>query len=262
MGKLKISISPITIILFFLFAAFCWNKIILVYFFVLFLHELAHYFTAKILGYKFNNISFMPYGAGLNGNCNIELPDEVKIAMAGPLLNLIFCFITITLFWLFPLTYSYLYDFLVANFSILLFNIIPLYPLDSGRIICVIVKKYNKVNKYKLIMKIFTIISFFIFLIIFILSFFKSVNYSFLFISIFLLLSMFDLNKNSYFDHSYKYMKKREKTMPIKNIYVDSNVELIRLTKYLSNYSYHIFYFFKDGKLIKTLTEDQLIELL
>lgn len=262
MGKLKISINPITIILFFLFVSFCWNKIILIYFLVLLLHELAHYITARFLGYKFNSISFMPYGAGLNGNCNLKLIDEVKIAMAGPLLNLIFSFLTLSIFWLFPVTYVYLFDFLIANLSIFLFNIIPLYPLDSGRIICVIVKKYNKINKYKKIMKFFTIFSFVLFLMFFLNSLLNKINYSFLFISMFLLLSMFDLNKNSYFENSYKYFNKSSKVLPIKNIYVDCNIELIKLTKYLSNYSYHIFYFFKDGKLIKTLTEDQLIELL
>ena len=169
---------------------------------------------------------------------------------------------SLSIFWLFPQTYFYLYDFLLVNFSIFLFNIIPLYPLDSGRIVCVIVKKYNKISKYKKFMKIFTIITIVVFLILFINSIQNKINYSFLFISIFLLLSICDLNKNAYFENSYKYYNKSSKVLPIKNIYVDSNVELITLTKYISNYSYHVFYFFKDGKLIKTLTEDQLIELL
>lgn len=262
MAKLKISINPITIIIFFLFVFFGWNKVIITYFIVLFLHELAHYFMARFLGYKFKNIVFMPYGAGLKGNCNLGLIDEVKIALAGPMLNLIFCFVTITIFWLFPETYIYLYDFLVANFSILIFNILPIYPLDSGRIISVIAKKINKINKYKLLMKIFTLITIFLFFIIFIISIFTSINYSYLFICLFLILSISDINKNNYFENSYKYLKKSKNVLPIKNVYINDSFELLKLTKYLNNYTYHIFYFFKNGKLLKTLTEDQLLSLL
>ena len=134
--ELKIKIHPLFIIFAFFLIFFGWTRILISYFLVLILHELGHYFMAKFLGYKLNKIVFMPYGVSLNGQGNIfKKRDEILIAMAGPVVNFLLCILTVTLWWLFPVTYYYTDAFVFSNLSLALFNLIPVFPLDGGRVI-------------------------------------------------------------------------------------------------------------------------------
>ena len=109
------------------------------------LHELGHMLTGILLGFKPCKLEIMPMGLSISfkikeDNYNKKIKKatlltlkKIIIAMAGPLTNLIFIII-----------FSYVnIDFLgikreliiYSNILIAIFNLIPIYPLDGGRII-------------------------------------------------------------------------------------------------------------------------------
>lgn len=93
----------------------------LIFYFFIFLHEIAHIFVAKILRIKIIDVSLLPFGVNARFDfCDSKIK-EILIASAGP----IFSFITaITL-----------KKYFIYNMFIFTVNMIPIYPLDGGRIL-------------------------------------------------------------------------------------------------------------------------------
>lgn len=106
------------------------------------IHELAHMFTGLILKLKPKALEIEPFGIGIVFESfeNTE-KNKIIIAMAGPLINIIIAII-----------FSFIHiksQMLIINANVLLaiFNIIPIYPLDGGRILKSIIKIKNKQEK-------------------------------------------------------------------------------------------------------------------
>ncbi|MBO5394870.1 MAG: site-2 protease family protein [Clostridia bacterium] len=98
-------------------------------------HEFGHYYVAKKLGYKLSNFVIAPYGVCLNYKEKyFSHKDEILIAIAGPLVNVILSIICTALWWVFPEFYGFSYDFVMQSLMLGLFNLLPCYPLDGGRI--------------------------------------------------------------------------------------------------------------------------------
>lgn len=109
------------------------------------IHELGHMLVGILLGFKPAKLEVMPYGVsvGFDIKCedynrkvksgNMLAIKKLIIAIAGPLTNLI---ITI-IFLLFNISFFGIERELViyANILIGVFNLLPIYPLDGGRII-------------------------------------------------------------------------------------------------------------------------------
>lgn len=139
-------------ILFFL-ALFYFTKQIKIYLLVLgfaFLHELAHMLVGLLLGFKPKLIEIMPFGFSLNltpkkedfetkiKKSNLVELKYIYVAVAGPLLNLIIA----TVFSYIRLKVnSEIIDLITySNLIIFIFNLIPIYPLDGGRVINSVLK--------------------------------------------------------------------------------------------------------------------------
>lgn len=126
-----------------------------------FIHELGHLIAGIILGLKVKNINIMPFGVSINFEdySNKYVIKKIIIAIAGPLINLILVILGICNEWEEDIIYS--------NVLIGMFNLIPLYPLDGGRILKYIVQltsnsKEAEIITYKLsntLIIILTIIS-------------------------------------------------------------------------------------------------------
>ena len=109
------------------------------------IHELGHLFIGILLGFKPTKLEIMPYGLSVGFEVkyddynkkikkgNILSIKKIIIALSGPIINLI---ITV-IFLLFNITFFGIERELViySNILIGIFNLIPIYPLDGGRII-------------------------------------------------------------------------------------------------------------------------------
>lgn len=112
------------------------------YAFAVILHELAHYFVASRLFYHCTEIQVSIFGAVLYGDFeDVTAGDRIKIALAGPLCNIVLATICLALWWIAPDTYYYSENFFTANISMACVNMLPCYPLDGGRVLTGIFEK-------------------------------------------------------------------------------------------------------------------------
>ncbi len=96
-------------------------------------HECGHFFTALLLKWPTEKIVFYPFGGISKFQADINRPlwEELWVLLMGPLSQ---CF----LFWVFhqlPLTEAHLALLRQIHYSVLTFNLLPIYPLDGGRIL-------------------------------------------------------------------------------------------------------------------------------
>lgn len=126
--KIKFDISVQIIILISLFSG--QFKTMAILFIIIFIHELGHILMALLMKYKIKEIVVLPFGfiVKLDDIKNDFIYKELLIYLAGPFINLVIFFI---------LTYLNMQDSIVylCNTYILLLNLLPIYPLDGGKIV-------------------------------------------------------------------------------------------------------------------------------
>lgn len=264
MGKplIKSILSPLFVIVIILIINFGNVYQLLIYGVVIAIHEFAHFFVSKKLGYSLNNLYIMPYGICLNYKDNIvSSSDETKIALAGPCVNLALCFICVALWWIFPITYYYLDYFCFCNLVLGIFNLLPCFPLDGGRVlVSQLSKKYDREQVFKFSF-ILNYIASFTLLILFICSIFNEINYSYIILAIFLFAGCINPNKYS----SYRYLSlqcNRDELLKngasIKLFAVASDVPLYKIISKFSKYKYNIVYIVFSKGAIKVLSESNI----
>ena len=234
------------------------------YFFVICLHEFAHFCIAEKKGYKLNKFSLMPYGARLDLNENIQkFQDEVKIILVGPLLNLLLCVLCILFWWIFPITYGLTFYFFEANFYMFLFNLLPIYPLDGGRLLKALLVNKVSFKSTKRIVKIINITFLMLFLVLFITSIFVNINFNLLVVSIFILFTLLDENNN----YCYKRIQSiyirniiTNKLLGVKIFIVNSSITLFHLVKNLHSHYYSEFKIVFNDQSVKTLNQTQILK--
>lgn len=125
---------------------FYFTKQIEIYTMIMFfalIHELGHLLAGLLLGMKPEKIELMPFGVSISFKIKVEEYNkkikkgnllEIKkilVAIAGPLTNFIIILITnsleIDIFKGLMIIYT--------NFLIMIFNLLPIYPLDGGRVL-------------------------------------------------------------------------------------------------------------------------------
>ena len=137
--KLRIDLKIIVVILIFLFTGQLKTYCIIMFF--CFLHEFGHIITAKLFKMQIEKIEILPCGFSasffsynLSGVPKVFSMQELLVALAGPIVSLIlalsFQYIDETNFTI--LTKP---EIVYSNILILIFNLLPLYPLDGGRIL-------------------------------------------------------------------------------------------------------------------------------
>lgn len=125
-------------LLFFLFSPI---KVLFLFISVL-IHELAHSIMANKLGYKtyYIVIDALYGGTLIDEKFKRNNLHCIKIALAGPILNIILAillylsYILINLFTTYEPFLEELTAFIAINLIIGSFNLLPLYPLDGGRV--------------------------------------------------------------------------------------------------------------------------------
>lgn len=117
------------------------------------LHELAHAAYARKRGYVLGELKLMPYGAALIGEFeDAPSADEWRIAAVGPLASLTLAALTAAVWWQVPALYAYTPDFALANLSLGLTNLLPVYPLDGGRIaLALLSAKFDRARTYRVL---------------------------------------------------------------------------------------------------------------
>lgn len=119
-------------------------KITLIILLIVIFHELGHMFFIWRFKYKIIEVTIYPFGGitRVEKDINTPLKVEFLIALGGVLFQ---CFIYILLF--FPLR-EYMKEIILKyNTSILLFNLLPIIPLDGSIILNTILNKFFSYKK-------------------------------------------------------------------------------------------------------------------
>lgn len=102
-----------------------------------FIHEMGHAIAAQHFNWRIKSISLLPFGGSVETEeyGNKSLKEECIVILAGPLQHI----------WLIGALYllhSYSYisfelfeQFLYMNIAVLVFNLLPIWPLDGGKIL-------------------------------------------------------------------------------------------------------------------------------
>lgn len=199
MGGINFSIHPLFYLLGFYNAITGQIFTFVIYTLTALVHELGHSVVANSLGYKLNKITLMPYGAVVSGQIEgLNFNDEVKIALAGPLINIAIGLLFVASWWLFPQTYAYTDVVAFANFSMAIINLLPVFPLDGGRVLMAslgTILGNEKATKICTVVGILTSIGLFI---LFLIGVFNGiVNVSILFFSLFVFFGVIGKTKEN-----------------------------------------------------------------
>lgn len=262
----KIGLHPLFLLLGIALILTGYFWLFLTYLITTILHEFAHFFVAKKLGYNLDKIFLMPYGAGLKLSQNfVDEKDETIIALSGPLFNFALACIFIALWWIFPSTYSATQLFVFANLTTGLLNFLPCYPLDGGRVLTSLLTLKNSNRKKSLkICFVFNYIIAIIFVAIFAINIFQ--NYTFLIFAIFIFLGTFDLKltgnytlKNfPFFENNFS---TNQSIIPINQFAVNGNTMLFQIAKKLKKNKLNLVYYINENNnfLQKIITEKEII---
>lgn len=170
---------PVYLDIWFLVLFFLLSPVLVVSIFIsILLHEIAHAWMANRYGYKVDSIEIGLFIGQANMNIDsINDKDMIVIAGAGPWINLIIFLIMPFFNMIFPCVFFN--SMFTVNLFLFIFNIIPIFPLDGGRIFrSLLILKTDDVNKsikiscwvsliFVLVLIIFNLISFNIFGLIF-----------------------------------------------------------------------------------------------
>lgn len=135
---------------------FYFTNQIRIYFIIMFfsfLHEMGHIIMAFILNIKLEKIEIMVCGfsATFKEKLNNTKIKEILVTIAGPITSLALAI----LYNKINLEYISKQEAVYSNILIFLFNFIPIYPLDGGRIIKIFLNmKFGVIKSEKIISKI------------------------------------------------------------------------------------------------------------
>ena len=127
-------------------AIFCFTNQIKIYMLIMsfcFIHELGHIIMGRILGMQLEKIEIGPCGFSssfiakqadfsyeIKKRNNFELK-KIIVAITGPIISLIL----VMIFTYIEIPYITKQEAVYSNILIIIFNLLPLYPLDGGRIL-------------------------------------------------------------------------------------------------------------------------------
>lgn len=177
-------------------------------------HELGHLTAAKIFNWQVDKIYIYPLGGITRFNDKINKPviEDLIVTLMGPIFQIVLAYFLIKLD-------SRVYLF---NKTLLLFNLLPIAPLDGSKLVVVFL---SLITRYKKSLYLNIVISFVTYL--FVLSYFVLHKNSIIFLFvIFLLFFKIIEEKNKisfYFDkfllERYLYIFKFKKTKVVKDVY-------------------------------------------
>lgn len=262
----SLSFHPLFVLMCCGFIYFGFFGLLASYIICLMFHEFAHFLMANRLGYCLNKLKLMPHGVGISGNnVYFSYKDEIKIAIVGPLSNFVFVLLLLALWWLVPQSYTYTYDLYVANLVIGVVNLLPIYPLDGGRVLLAILsQKLSRVRALNTIRIIGVVLSS-ILITLFVVTTFFVPNFTLLFFGTFLFVTSLSETKNIEYSRinnlEYK-IARINKGISLRNIAVNKDITLYKLFSQLTPFSITNFTVLDSNlKVVGQISEKQLNKL-
>lgn len=245
-----------------------WSVVfILSIFITVFLHELGHALAAKKYNIKTKDITILPIGGLARLETIPEKPsEELVVAIAGPLVNIALAAITglfITIPDLKELTVqltggvnqsNFFLNFFIVNIWLAIFNLIPAFPMDGGRVLrAILAMKFERHIATNIAARIGQILA----LGFIILGFYS--NPFLIFIGIFIMLGAQAEAQYTQAKSMLKGYKVKDALMKEYHI-IDANETIKRAVQMLLNGQCKNFLVMETNKPIGTLSRDEIIK--
>lgn len=134
--------------------------------FILLIHDLGHILFLKYYKYKIYNITILPFGSIINAslNQNSKTSEALIISLAGIISQCLLypIFYILNLYYINDISYNI---FLNYNKIILLFNLLPIIPLDGSKILLYLLENFISYKKSLKIINIISILMIIVFII-------------------------------------------------------------------------------------------------
>ena len=264
MGGINFSIHPLFFVLGFYYAATGQIFVFIIYTVVAVLHELGHSFVAAGAGYRLKKITLMPFGAVVSGKLDgMKLKDEIKIALAGPFINLAVGLLFVASWWIYPESYAFTDIAAEANFSMAIVNLLPIFPLDGGRILSASLSLLMGDDKAFFICRIIGVVFALLLTALFIISAFNQINLSLMFFAAFVLFGALSRHKENKYVKLYTAPEEDGllRGMPYKKQALSINATVKKLMLCLDERAINEVVIFDGNKQVTTLTQRHIGEI-
>lgn len=138
----KFNINIFTYLYFLVCLSCGYIRNVLIIFFICLIHEIGHIFFIKLFNYKVISIDIYPFGGytKVDKMINTSINKDILISLGGIIFQ--------SILYLFTYKYSL---FTYYNLIILVFNLLPIIPLDGNKVLNLLLeKKYSYYLSYKL----------------------------------------------------------------------------------------------------------------
>ena len=240
-------------------------------FFWIIIHELAHYFVLLKLNIESENFKLHILGARLETKdyeC-LSSREKLMVCFAGPISNGI---VFLIFFFIYKLIFKneYIYSTYEINLVLFIFNLLPTYPLDGGKILGAILEEkmiFKDVNN--ILMKIsYSFGIAFILLSILGIVILGEINITSILAGIFIIYLSYNERRKVMYIIMGDITKKRERLINKK--YIDSRVtsvyceqDMVNLLRIIDKNRFNIFYVLdEEMNLLYVLRENEIIETL
>lgn len=237
---------------------------------VVLIHELGHVAAAKSFGWRVTEVRLLPFGgvAVTDEASNVPAREELIVALCGPLQNLWMAGFALLMeqsglgdpeWWIY---------FLQANVMIGIFNLLPVLPLDGGKVMHALL---SYAVSYHRALTVCTWISLFLSIMVITASLVRisggGIHANLLVIGLFL----FYTNWYGYKHFSYQFLRflvsrQRRYGNPVEGrlaspLIVGSHMRPMEVFRLLMRERYHFIYVTgRDGELLRALPEEKLLE--
>ncbi len=238
LNKIKIDNSTYILLLLGLIAGYIKNYLIIMI--IILIHELGHVFFFKIFKIEIESITIYPFGGitKINNKLHERIYKEILISIGGIMFQLLLLVVFYLLYSNNLIVLNTYLMFLNYNSSIILFNLLPIIPLDGSKLVFNISKKYMSYKKSYILMILIGIVSYIMFLVYnFIYRINDIVVYLFLLYEIYLIIKNYKLIMNRFYLERVIYDNYFDKI-----VYCDKDIDNIRIDKY--------YYFLEKDKYI------------
>lgn len=257
--KLKIDIFIIPLIMLVLLYD-CFRQYLMTFIFIS-SHELGHILVALLLGAKFNSLRILPIGLNaIIDNQRCDKNSRILIYLAGPFVNIIMAAVCFVLKGFHLST--------LINISLALFNLLPIQPMDGGKIALEILSVRLGLFKANKQLETVSIIVSIIIILFGLLVFIKNkYNISFVLIGIYIISCLKANKRETTFMNIKNLLFRRARIIkkgiyPVREIVVMKNMSIANVIKAMDYADmFHLVSILDDNlRVIRVMTEQEILD--
>jgi len=234
---------------------------------IVIIHELGHIFAAKSYGWAILEVELLPFGGVAKvDQTSDSIWDELIVAIAGPLQNLLMIFAALGFQKMGLWSNDWTFFFIQGNIGIGLFNLLPIAPLDGSKILKTFffyLLSFRKAVMFSIFISFVLSLFFCIWATGFML--YQKININGIILAVFFLYNNWmDVKKVPYL--YWQFLLKKAAKKPMENqtavsLVVDQNTPIIHALKLLKKGRYHIFYLLSEhGEIVRIFPEEKVVK--